>query len=89
MSTLRPASLTARGSSRVDNLVLATGIVRQAEALLPAAQGNPHVIASLEAAFDAALGLTPHSAAWEVREALQHLAAAEAELAGTVVRLAV
>lgn len=89
MSTLRPASLAARGSSRVDNLVLATGIVRQAEVLLLSAEGRPHVIASIEAALDAALDLTPRSTASEVRYALQHLAAAEAALAGTVARVAV
>ncbi|WP_183093455.1 hypothetical protein [Nocardioides stalactiti] len=67
--------------SRVDNLVLATAIVRHAEALLAAAGNSPRALAHIEAAFDAALEITPLSCAAEVRAANEHLLAAEAELA--------
>lgn len=89
MITLRPAPIAVHCPSRVDTLVLATGIVRQAEALLAAAQGHPHAVDHIEAAFDAALELTPHSGASDVRAAREHLVAAEAELYGSAHRLAV
>lgn len=65
----------------LDNYVLATRVVHQAETMLAGADGCPDAVAHIEAAFAIALSVTADSTWAVVRAARDHLDAAQHEIA--------
>ena len=86
MSTLQhhvpaaPAVTRQEETQAHDNYVLATRVVHRAETLLNAATGFPVAVAHIEAAIAAALEISATSTWSEVRDARDHLDAAQDEL---------
>lgn len=73
-------ALRQEETQAADTFVLATRVVHRAETLLAAAEQFPLALIHIEAAFEIALSVTAASTWSEIRDARDHLDAAQAEL---------